>query len=251
LSSPAPYLSFHIGTRIGRFSLEIKPRGTPSAEQPTGPPTSTTDPAPPRIIPIHPQSQSRFFNLPVELRLQIYERILTLPPSQASYTRLLHNPSRSQYPPHSVLALLAVCRRTHHEAEALFFRLNRLRLLQPSLFIHSVSPRRREGLTHLAVCVASAAELLTEMQRLRAFPNLETLVVERLLSIRYIEPRSWAVLTPNLVAEVRALPRLRSLRIVTPRDDEITEVERARLRKLEIHDGLIVAAVGGGGGGTT
>jgi hypothetical protein len=87
--------------------------------------------------------------------------------------------------------------------------------------------------------------MLVQLEALQGFPNLETLVVERLISIKFTEPRTWAVLTPNYVAEVKKLAKLRSIRLVTPRDEQLTEHEMERLKKLEFHDAKIVAAVTG------
>jgi hypothetical protein len=242
-------LSFQIGTRIGRFSLKIKPRGSnteePEASTDSGS-NESTNPTPNfRDGSVNQQHQSLLFKLPTELRLSIYEHVLRLPYEGGSYRQIVRHHSCERHRSNSVLNVLATCRLIQHEAEELFYTQNTLRIKQPADFCKSSSARRRGAINNLVICVASPGEMLVQLEALQGFPNLETLVVERLISIKFTEPRTWAVLTPNYVAEVKKLAKLRSIRLVTPRDEQLTEHEMERLKKLEFHDAKIVAAVTG------
>jgi hypothetical protein len=242
-------LSFQIGTRIGRFSLEIKPRGSNTEQYGAGA-GSDSDDNTIRILAssegiINQQRQSPLFKLPAELRFAIYEHVLRLPLDGASYRQIVYHPSCGHQRFNSVLNLIATCRLIQLEAEELFYSLNRHRIVQLTEFSASLSVRRRHAIAHIALCVVSAGEMLTMLQGLQGFPNLETLLVERLMTIRYIDPRSWAVLTPNMVTEVKKFTKLRSVRIVTPMIAELSDDESKRLEKLEFHDARIVAAAAG------
>jgi hypothetical protein len=145
--------------------------------------------------------------LPLELRTLIWEFALQVPPTNANDNHgiVWLTPDPRARP--SVLTLLLTCQQIKREAEAIFYRINRLAIEIPdpyttgpgparnspdseasvAHFLKSLSPRRLSGINSLCVWLGGGylhlnrkwhfgcRELHTTCKRLRRVPNLKTL----------------------------------------------------------------------------
>lgn len=159
------------------------------------------------------QEYSRLLALPAEIRTEIYELILTVPPklslggTETAVIRRSKAPSiNGRY---SVLSILQTCRQCHHEAEEIFYQANHLeysvnhldtKLENPYyrnsdneglLFLNSIRPRRLQALKAVTISTSYGSHALREVRNLRRLvPKLKVL---------HIAPRLSPILQPRWV----------------------------------------------------
>ena len=192
-------------------------------------------------ISIHKQHHCRLFSLPVELRLRIYELVLSIesPKVQLKWYPANRKPLRP-----SVLLILETCRRIYIEAEPIFYSINHFQypLETPRLatsFCKAIGPKRRGAIRSLTIVASSGSKALSTIQELALLSKLQKLRIERQQSIRYIDMETWVVLAKQLKRELENLSELRELEIVTPETITPTEVEEHRMRRLDQIDALL------------
>ena len=113
----------------------------------------------------HSQLPSPLFSLPAELRLEIYNHLLTLPPSVNSTNDTCLNAVSIAWSsrPSAFLPILATCRRIHHETADLFYSLNRLYITNRQIsnishlhsFFGTVRKERLRGVRDVVLAVAT------------------------------------------------------------------------------------------------
>ncbi|KAF2720490.1 hypothetical protein K431DRAFT_295167 [Polychaeton citri CBS 116435] len=221
------YLDFQLRTQLGTFSFMAQPTTSQVVESEY---ERTT----------HSQEQSPLFQLPVELRLNIYEHLLRIGVT-GSGVELVQRLTPVRFP--TRLAILSTCRRALAEAEDIFYSVNRLSLEHPDELWASLGPRRRCAVTSFTLPAKSAASTLHGLQQLRLFQNLESLHIERRLGVQYQDISTWAIMVPQLAAEVRAMERLVDVRIINPEATGLTEHDKVREMKLKEIDRKICSAL--------
>lgn len=188
---------------------------------------------------VHEQSQSPLFQLPAEIRLQIYENAFKIKQAH-SVIEIRQHPA----PTWSVLNFLLTCRRALAEAEEIFYSVNRLTIVDSAFWSH-VGVRRREAITMISLPVRSAAAALGALERLHHAPNLRSLHIERQVSIRFTAVREWRVMAAQLVTEIEKMRCLGDLRISTPKPVDLSEHELGMRSSLEEVDDRLRGAVRG------
>ncbi|RFU33962.1 hypothetical protein B7463_g2384, partial [Scytalidium lignicola] len=191
---------------------------------------------------IHEQHQCRLFSLPVELRLRIYEQVLSIESPSVQLKWYPANHRKNLRP--SVLLILETCRRIYIEAEPIFYSINHFQypVVTPRLatsFCKAINPNRRDAIRSLTIVASSGSKALCTIQELTLLSKLQKLRIERQQSIRYIEIESWVVLAKQMKMELENLSELRELEIVTPETITPTRVEEDRMRRLGQIDALL------------
>ena len=230
------YLLFQLRTMFGHFSytsrsLQKKQHATTRIEGENG-------------TIINSQCQSPFFQLPTELRLNIYEHICRVPITNPfGSVELTHRPARDRTP--TTLSVLLTCRRLLEEAETLFYTVNRVSVSRPGEFCASLGPKRRAAITSLTVKTGADAMYLA-LKELKNFENVKSLHLERTASVRFQNVRFWAVMEKQIIAELQEMKRLSEMRVIMPEARDLTNGERERAVRLGEIDGRIEGCVGGG-----
>ncbi|KAF2725128.1 hypothetical protein K431DRAFT_98201 [Polychaeton citri CBS 116435] len=187
------------------------------------------------------QHQCLLFSLPVEIRMVIYELVMYQPTGEVDIRRFPHDITQP-----SALALLVTCRRVLHEAEPVFYSVNRLWLdMEHVQFLNSVGARRRSAIKKVAITASSGSAALLMLSQLRALPKLQSLYIRRTSSIRFIHISSWRVMVKQLQTELRAHHQLSELKLLTPEvRGLLSEDESVRKRQMdEVDSELKKAAV--------
>lgn len=229
------------------------------AEQPP-PPSRPAAPQPSTLGPTNPQLQSPLFALPTELRLQIWEHLLTLLTPTTS-TEPFYGipmspephlcPNHRRLRPPSILSILQTCRLAHTEAQTLFYSLNRLHA-DPRIAAARLSPPRRAAVAAMTMTVTVAQEMTSVARALRsaegALPGLRSLWFVRTQTIKFLDPRPWAVMSYQTAGELRGAKEggcrlLSEVRVITPEEKYPTNADRERWARLRIADERIEAAV--------
>ncbi|KAF2160089.1 hypothetical protein M409DRAFT_60200 [Zasmidium cellare ATCC 36951] len=226
------YISFQVSLRAGE-SMESSSNAPPVTDA-----SESTESNSAR--PIAAQSESRLLALPAEIRLHIYEFLLQSPRS----TDLgLHLRRRTPTNKPSVLVVLLTCRQIHFEAEKILYQINRLHCHDLRNFLASLGPVRREAITSLTIAAVQAANAYGDISQLHLLPNLRSLWIERVQSIRFIQPSSWAIFTKQIVTEIERHEGLEEVKIITPETSDPSEHELKKLQRLRGIDGMIEGAV--------
>lgn len=218
VASSNVYLDFQLRTVFGTFSFNA--RSTASA----------TCGARAEDDSEHSQQQSPLFQLPVELRLEIYGDLLQGSATESGLKIRQHSPVERE---RNSLAILGTCRRALAEAEEIFYSSNRLLVEHPGKLWASLSLRRQSAISALTLPVRSPGSALDGLQQLRSFHGLKSLHIQRNTSFRYQDVSSWAIMTPQLVTEIEMMERITEVKIFTPESAPLTEHEVARKKKLE------------------
>jgi hypothetical protein len=90
--------------------------------------------------------------------------------------------------------------------------------------------------------VVKPVMMLLGLQQLQALPNLSSVHIQRKISIRFLDISGWAVMTPQIIAEVRKMTRLTEVKFLTPETASLAEHELARKARLEEIDRRISSA---------
>lgn len=188
---------------------------------------------------MHGHEDSPLFKIPPEIRMYIYELLFQIPPTGQS-VQLRRSSGHDR--PHSVLASLLTCRKFLFEAEYMFYGMNRL-LIDNSEILRSLGPRRREVITKVSVPAQSASTLYAVLQYLHEVPNLRSLQIVRWVSVNFIDPRTWAVMAPQIITEIKRMKSLQEVWITTPEARELDEHGLARKARLDEIDANICGAV--------
>jgi len=187
---------------------------------------------------VNPQSRCRIFDLPTELRVDIYERTLLLRDDAVV------DLGRVQSKHH--LAILQTCRCVLAEAEDIFYSLHRFIFCPESSrkdlssHLKPLGPRRRHAITALTVCTSSGSTAFCVMQQLHRLPNLQSCYFQRKMSVRYLGLSTWSVLAKQMQAELAKLDSLREVKMITPpARSELTDAEEKRKEKLRSIDAML------------
>lgn len=189
---PSDYINCQRKTRFGTISLVARSTRQES-KVPRASPESNKTP--------HPQQQSHLFCLPIDLRQEIYNHLFRLPAYGTTASRIVQHSLPDKTP--TILTPLLTCRLRHFEAEQIFYSIHRFFLARPADFLSTLGHRRREVIKHIILSVASPADLLHRLECLRsAIPNLTSLYIGRLSSVRFLNASEWVVMVPQIVGEI-------------------------------------------------
>lgn len=227
------YIHFQLNSRFGRLSYLAR-LGTAETENMAGSTSEFVE------GPTHQQEHSPLFRIPAEIRLHIYELLFRIPTGDQGVK--LRRGGHSHSHPMSVLALILTCRRLKDEAEELFYGTNRI-FVDDTDILGSLGRRRRDAMTSVAVPAQSAGALLARLQDVQQLSNLQSLHIIRTLSVKYIDPRSWAVMAPQIMAEIKKMKALKEVKFITPEAKDLTEHELASQSRLSEIDARIRNAV--------
>lgn len=236
---PSDYINFQLRTRFGTFSFAARP-GPQRAEVTQGEQVARDD----KAIP-HPQEQSPLFRLPIDIRLEIYEHLLRVPPSDSNQAAKLARRSARSSSISTRLTVLLTCRRVLREAEGIFYSINRFRIESPNDFLSTLGSRRRCAMKKFTLPVISPAALLLELEHLSAaVPRLSSLYIQRMASVKYLDVSGWVVMAPQLVAKIQEMKNLTEVKILTPDSGSLLlrEYEVVRKRRLDGIDLKITSA---------
>ena len=218
-----PYLQFQLRTRLGHFSFELKTTTTtiPDAKQ-----TMLEDKT------INPQTSSPFFHhLPAEIRLQIYELVLYVPPPAGQTCIFL---SKHYHSTPSVLTLLETCRLIFSEAETIFYSINRLCCSPNYTSWKAVNIRRRAAVTMFELPAGDAARIHEGLVMLRKqCPNLKSLFLRRNQSVKFTHAGTWAIMANQIRTELEGMKELRELKIFVPEAKDLSQADIERQKKLD------------------
>ncbi|KAK3725246.1 hypothetical protein LTR37_000757 [Vermiconidia calcicola] len=208
------------------ISIQISNRLKRSHVKPRNVDTQTT---------INLQSASRLFALPVEIRLQIYELVLSFYDAAAELGRM---------PIKNRLSILQTCRRVLHEAEAIYCSIHYFGsgpgVLEFDLILKAIGPRWRNALTSLTVRTSSPFEAVVVIKQLHALPNLKSCYFERQLSVRDLGISDWSLMAKWLQAELAKLEHLQEVKMITPEvSGELTDLEEKRREELRKLDAML------------
>jgi hypothetical protein len=194
------------------------------------------------VLAVHEQDLCELFTLPVELRLRIYEQVLSIesPKVQLNWIAASH---RQNFQP-SVLSILETCRRIYVEAEPIFYSINHF--VYPNRWLRSVTgfsrtinPFRRNAVRSITISASSAGAALSMIEEVTLLSKLQKLRIERRYSIRYTDVGSWVVLAKQLKMELEKLSELQELEIFTPETVTPTPVEEQMVQRLGQIDTLL------------
>ncbi|GIZ46617.1 hypothetical protein CKM354_000973700 [Cercospora kikuchii] len=178
---------------------------------------------------INPQNQSLLFLLPTELRLNIYEHLLSIPTSRGA-VKIAPRPSHGKDP--VTLAILLTCRRALAEAEEIFYSVNRFSIDPPTSFLDTLGARRLSAITKLELVVGQPSSMLIGLKQLHCLPNLGSLHVRRTVGLRYQNVSAWAVMAPQLIAEIWKMESLSDIRFGSPGTNSLEESDSAHMKRL-------------------
>ena len=195
---------------------------------------------------IHDQSQSLLFQLPPELRCQIYEEVLSVGKPRVL---LKWHPATCQAGcPFSVLALVETCRRIYAEASTIFYYVNslyydRAETRVGSGLFRSLSPGRRDHITNITILVSSGDDAYEEIKDIAVLSELQSLRIERKQTIRWTNIQHWIYFAKEMKVELQKLDKLQNLEIYTPETLAMTAVEEQRLQRLNSIDDMLREAI--------
>lgn len=183
------------------------------------------------------QQQCRLFTLPPELRLRIYNDVLSCPSMKVIIKRTLST---------SNLAILQTCRRIFAEAETIFYSINELHLVDIQVangFIQTISAERRNAIRSISFLATSSSSALAMIHAITPASQLQILQIHRQQSIRYTDVRSWAVLAKQIKSELSQFHCLYQLEFITPDVEAPTPLETERRGRLTQIDRIMTQNV--------
>jgi hypothetical protein len=96
-----------------------------------------------------------------------------------------------------------------------------------------LSARRRAFITKVTIPVVKPVMMLLGLQQLQALPNLSSVHIQRKISVRFLDISGWAVMAPQIITEVKGMPKLTEVKFLTPEASSLAEHEYARKARLE------------------